>query len=246
MSLFQLCYGPEIHSIFHTIQSYPNIRKEELVNKFQYKQDGNIDSLIEETLQFLDSLKVININENKEIKACETNLDVVDILKKLNLISERSNNPGDPNYVFTNIYIDLFVKPNQLFIGDLHYEINKHYELVSISKEKVNAWKRMMEYFGLGYRYNGGFYALPNYNLLKSIIRRIGKWDGPLQQFFERVIYPIIPCLYKGDIYRGIVFGLLYLNKVGLVQLSRKQDIPFGSFGGNNEWNWITVRSEGE
>jgi hypothetical protein len=244
MSLFQICYGPEIHSIFKTIQKNPNIQISELVTKFQYNAEGDITSLIEAVIQFLQSLEAINIDNKKQISSKENHLDFIDIHLRFNKISEKLNDPSNPDYVFTTMFYELFVKPNNLFIHDLHFETNKSFERVSIGQEKINAWKRMMEYFGLGYRYNGGFYALPQYKLLKRLINYIGDWEGPLQLFFEEKIHPIIPCVYNGNVYNGVIFSILNLNNSHKIQLSRKQDLPFQAYGEKKEWNWVTVRSE--
>lgn len=244
MSLFQICYGPEIHSVFHTIQKYPNIRMSDLVNKFQYKPEGNITSLIEAVLQFLQALEVIDIDKYKQISTKETRLDFIDIHLRFNTIADKLNDPSNPNYVFTTMFFDLFVKPNTLFIHDLHFETNNRFKSISISQEKINAWKRIMEYLGLGYRYNGGFYALPQYKLIKHLINYIGDWEGPLHLFFEDKIHPIIPCVYKGNVYNGVIYSILNLNDSHKIQLTRKQDLPFQAYGEKKEWNWITVRSE--
>jgi hypothetical protein len=244
MSLFQICYGPEIHSIFNTIQRFPNIRLSDLVSKFQYNAEGDITSLIEAVLQFLQSLEVIDIDNKKQISTKEIQLDFIDIHLRLNKIADKLNDPSNPNYVFAKMFYDLFVKPNNLFIHNLHFETNNTFERISISQEKINAWKRMMEYFGLGYRYNGGFYALPQYKLIKHLINYIGDWEGPLQLYFEDKIHPIIPCVYKGNVFNGVIFSILNLNESHIIQLTRKQDLPFQAYGEMKEWNWIAVGSE--
>ena len=242
MSLFQICYGREIHSIFGTIQRYPNISMDELVNKFQYYPEGNITSLVDAVIKFLLELEVIKVDSIKQIQTTEVDLDIVTIFKRFNRIGENNNDPTNPNFVFTTMFYELFVKTGDLCIKDLHFETNKAFTKVLVSQEKINAWKRMMEYFGLGYRYlNGSFYALPQLKLMKSLINYIGKWEGPLQIFFENHINPIIPCIYNGNVFNGFVYGVLNVNEMGLVTLSRKQDLPFLSYGDKKQWNWISI-----
>ena len=242
MSLFQICYGPEIHSIFLTVQRYPKISIDELVNKFQYHPEGNITSLVDAVIKFLLELEVINVDSTKQIQTTEENLDIVTIFKRFNRITDKYNDSTNPNLVFTTMFYELFVKTGDLYIKDLHFETNKAFTKVSISQEKINAWRRMMEYFGLGYRYyNGGFYALPQLKLMKNLINDIGKWEGPLQIFFENYINPIIPCIYDGNVFNGFVYGVLNINEIGLVTLSRKQDLPFISYGDKKQWNWISI-----
>lgn len=241
MSLFQMCYGPEIHSIFWTIQRQPKISVGELVNKFSYQSGGDITSLIDAVIKFLFELEVLQIDQNKRIWTEESDLDTVTIFKRLNMIAEK-NDTSNPNFVFTMMFYELFVKTGDLYIKDLHFETNKTFAKASISQEKINAWKRMMEYFGLGYRYyNGGFYALPQLKLMKNLVDNIKNWEGPLQIFFEKHIHSIIPCIYNGNVFNGFIYGILNLNEMNLVKLSRKQDLPFLSYGDRKEWNWISI-----
>jgi hypothetical protein len=242
MSLFQMCYGPEIHSIFWTIQRNPEIGMDELVRKFQYLPEGNITSLVDAVIKFLLELEVIQIDHAKKLWTKETDLGMMDIFNRFNKIAEKYNDPINPNFVFTTMFYELFVKTGNLYIKDLHFETNKIFTKVSVSQEKINAWKRMMEYFGLGYRYyNGGFYALPQLKLMRNLVNYTRNWEGPLQIFFENHINPIIPCIYNGNVFNGFVYGVLNLHEMGSVKLSRKQDLPFLSYGDKKEWNWISI-----
>jgi hypothetical protein len=243
MSLFQICYGPEIDSILNTIQNKPGIKKEVLIKNYQYFEQGDISSLVDAAINFLVELGFIQVQNSKEIWPIkfEGQVSRLDIIKRLSELSNETMDPVDPNYIFSSMYYRLFVTPNRLFIKDLYYETNLAYERLAISQEKINAWKRIMEYLGLGYRVYSGFYALPQYNLMKEVIKEIGKWEGPLHLFFERKIDPIIPCLTNGGIYNGITFSILNLGETGMFTLSKKQDLPYLSFGENSHWNWIQV-----
>jgi hypothetical protein len=242
MSLFQICYGPEILSVYRTIERYPKISKEQLVNHFQYNPEGNITSLIDAVIKFLLELEVIQIDEMKQFYTFGKSLDTITIFKRFNELAEKINDPTNPNYVFTTMYYELFVKPERLFIEDLHIETNKLFSKVAISQEKINAWKRMMEYFGLGYRYyNGGYYGLPKLKLMKELVSDIGGWEGPLQILFEQHIHPIIPCIHNGKVFRGFIYGMMSLHELSLINLTRKQDLPFYSYGEKKEWNWVSI-----
>lgn len=242
MSLFQICYGPEIGAILQTVQDYPGMAKEDLIKKYQYQPNGDISSLMDAALIFLTHLQYIHVDELKNIWPLKkSEVESQHYLKRLKEIGEESNNPTDSNYIFSTMYYHLFVTPNQLYLKDLYYEANLKFDKLAISQEKVNAWKRIMEYFGLGYRVYGGFYALPQSYLMESIVRDIGKWEGPLQLFFENKINPIIPCVYKGTVFNGIVFSILNLGKVGILELYKKQDLPYQSFGEQKEWNWVKL-----
>ncbi|WP_144553430.1 hypothetical protein [Bacillus sp. X1(2014)] len=245
MSLFQICYGPEIGSILQTVQKNPGIARSELIAKYQYQPEGDISSLMDAALIFLMNLHFIKLDELKHIWPLHHS-EVKDFhyLQRLKEIAEESNNPADSNYIFSTMYYYLFVVPNQLYIKDLHYEANLKFDKLAISQEKVNAWKRMMEYFGLGYRVYGGFYALPQLNLMKSVVKEIGPWEGPLQLFFEKKINSIIPCVHNGSVFNGMVFAVLNLGNDSILRLSKKQDLPYTSFGEKKEWNWVKIGGE--
>lgn len=242
MSLFQICYGPEIGAILQTVQRYPGISREALITKYQYQPEGDISSLMDAALIFLINLNYIEIDSLKNVWPLkETEVKIINYHERLKEIAEETSNPADPNYVFSNMYYQLFVVPNQLYVKDIHYEANLKFEKLAISQEKVNAWKRIMEYFGLGYRVYGGFYALPHIHLMEMSVKKIGEWEGPLQVLFEKKLDPFIPCVYKGTVFNGMIYSILNLGKGNTLKLSKKQDLPYQSFGEQKQWNWVKL-----
>ncbi|RFU70005.1 hypothetical protein [Bacillus sp. V59.32b] len=246
MSLFQICYGPEIQSIFEVINKQPGIKFQELVKKFQYEENGDITSLVEAVGKFLVNLGFIEIDENKRIFPLIKKFSKLETLKRLTEISNSIKDPSDQNYVFSSLYYELFIRHNELYIKNLHYETNLHYEKCVVSHEKINAWKRIMQYLGLGYRVYGGFYALPHLDLIVDIIQLHQNWEGPFQEFIEKNVDPIIPCVFNGNAYNGVVYGLINLSSTDLIELSKKQDLPFHSYGERKEWNWIKVGGDAD
>jgi hypothetical protein len=245
MSLFQICYGPEIMAINNTIRLNPGVTRMELVKDYQSNTDNDITSLIDAVINFLLNLKFIKVDKEKSLWSAHTEcIEKIDYIVKLTEINNTLGDLSNQNFVFSRVFFDSFVIPNQLFIKDLYYITNLNYGRVSISHEKINAWKRIMEFFGLGYRMYGGFYALPQPKLMENIINRIGPWEGSLQQYFEKEINKYIPCVYNGNIFNGIKYSLLNLNDNEKVSLLKKQDLPFSSFGENYEFNWIKVKGE--
>lgn len=241
MSLFQICYGPEIESIFNVIKKYPGISISGLVEKFQYSDQGDISSLVDAVLNFLINLNFIKIDENKKIYPTNKHISKLNIIKRLSEIARETNDPSNPNYVFSSIYYQIFVTQNQLFVKDLYYQTNLEFEKCLVSQEKINAWKRMMQFFGLGYRVYGGFYALPHNELMTEMLKENENWEGPIQIFLENHIDPYIPCIYNGNAYLGVVFSLLNLGNNGYISLSKKQDLPYHSYGEKKEWNWMRI-----
>ncbi|MCS0671609.1 hypothetical protein [Cytobacillus firmus] len=242
MSLFQICYGPEITSIMKTIQKHPGISKADLIQKFQYDNQGDISSLVEATLNFLLNLNFIKTSNKKEfVPIFNEEIKEISFLKRLKEITDKADDADDPNVIFSTLYLKLFIISNELYLKDLYYEANLLFEKMAISQEKINAWKRIMEYFGLGYRVYGGFYALPKLKIIEDIIEEIGEWEGPLQVFFEEKINPIIPCVYNRNVFKGMIYVFLNLHEQEIIKLSKMQDLPHTSFGEKNEWNWVKI-----
>lgn len=243
--LFQMCYGPEIRSIYEIIRCEERQSILELKEKFQYSREGDITSLIDGALVLLKDLQYIG-QENQVYFPVEQQWSVIEIFKKLRVISHQKEEES-LNYVFSSLYEEIFVKPNRLFLVNLHHQINSKFQKTMVGREKVNAWKRLMEYFGLGRRVYSGFYALPHLEFLKEIISSVGPWEGGLHPFCEKMVHPIIPSITAdGNVYKGLLFGLVALNDIGYIELSYKQDLPFRTYGSERQWNWIKVGSGSE
>ncbi len=237
--LFQMCYGPEIPSVYEVICMQPDITLEELKVTFSYSEKSDITSLIENTLSFLEALQLLEKKENGYF-SLTSEWDDLFFLKRLADIRKMELN-NSLNYVFSSLYFELYVKPNKMYIDDLHYYVNKAFSDTVVGKEKINAWKRIMECFGLGYRMYSGFYALPHPNLFRKLVSNQGSWDGPLIQYCQEVIHPIVPCVWAGQIFTGTLMALNLLHKEKKVRLERKQDLPYPSYGPEQQWNWITI-----
>ncbi len=124
--LFQMCYGPEIKSIYEMITKYPGLKVEDLKKKFQYQPEGDISSLIESVAIFLKELEVVHQEEGK-LFSKGNRWDVVDIFRVLRLISTTAEKES-LNFAFASLYDTLFVKPDRLFLTDMHYHVNVHFE----------------------------------------------------------------------------------------------------------------------
>lgn len=241
--LFQMCYGPEIKSIFEVISNRNGCTLSQLQQNFQYDEKGDISSLLDGVLKFLKEIKFITDNQGK-YEAITSSWSVIDIFIRLRSI-EKNIEEFNLNYVFVTMYEQLFVQKNQMYISDLYQEANSHYKEIPISEEKINAWKRMMEFFGLGYRVYSGFYALPHLQLIKDILHLTGEWEGPLQLLLQNKINPILPCINSGQAYIGLIHSLTYLHEINKIQLQKKQDLPYNQYGPDNSWNWVRIGGGG-
>jgi hypothetical protein len=240
-----MCYGPEIKSIFECMQKEPGLTVNDLKERYQYKVDGDIKSLIDGVLIFLRELDFIE-QENEQYYVKTSGWSSVALFIRLNEIVKQSNEDS-LNYVFASLYDKMFVKPDKLFMNNLHYQINSNYEKTLIGHEKINAWKRIMECYGLGRRVYSGFYALPRLEILTEIILEIGPWEGPLHQYCEKHVNLILPCMTnEGNVFKGLLYGLNMLSEKGIIEINNKQDLPYKSYGPDHMWNWIKTERGGE
>lgn len=243
--LFQMCYGPEIESIYETIRKNPVVDVQTLKQNYQYNEEGDISSLIDGALTILLDLHFIRKEERNLIVTEDKCWSNQEVLSRLRSISQsETNNDENLNFVFSSLYEEIFVKQDKMFVTNIHYHVNSRFMKTMVGHEKINAWKRMMECWGLGRRIYTGFYALPHQSLLKEIVLNVGEWEGGLHPFCEKYIHPIFPCITsEGMIFRGVIFGLMGLHNKA-VEISYKQDLPFKSYGPNQEWNWIQLRKQ--
>lgn len=239
-----MCYGPEIRSMFECVRNEPGLTTFEIKERYQYDSNGDVKSLVDGVFVFLKELELIEQKEDKNY-ITTPHWSTTEMFRRLNGISKKGDT-NTLNYVFASLYETLFVKPDQLFVSSLHYNVNSNYAKTMVGIEKINAWKRIMECYGLGRRVYSGFYALPRLDLLVEIINEIGVWEGPLHQYCERYINPVIPCItLEGNVYRGLLYGLNALHEKGMIEIKNKQDLPYKSYGQEYNWNWIITKYEG-
>jgi hypothetical protein len=235
-----MCYGPELESIFETIRRQPGQDITMLKQNYQYVKEGDITSLIDSALTMLEDLEFVRREGTRYFTLEDRSWSNKEVFLKLQRISQL--NDESLNYVFASLYEQIFVKPDRMFATNIHYQINSKFTKTMVGHEKINAWKRMMECWGLGRRVYSGFYALPHLTLLQEIISEIGEWEGGLHPFCDKNIKPILPCVTsEGNIFRGTIYGLMALHDQNVLEISYKQDLPYKSYGPNNEWNWIKI-----
>ena len=94
------------------------------------------------------------------IRATETSADfrlqTLHNLRQLEHGQMEATHAPDPYYTY--LLNELFIKTGRQYIRDLHTEANQLESIRTaggVSREKIQAWKRVMTYLGVGYRYKG-------------------------------------------------------------------------------------------
>src|SRR5260370_7269869 len=105
--------------------------------------------------------------------------------------------------LYITLLEQLYITPNQSWISDLHAAANRlglAQQIGGISQEKIGAWKRVMEFLGLGYRMGSGFYCLYRPELLQAISKLYPLVELTLQKFFQKYLQSCLPfftCMAK-------------------------------------------------
>jgi len=234
--LFRTVYGPELKVIYQFIQtSAEPLTRNQIVTAFiPLLHQGEVvisPQNVEDAISFLISSYLI-----EEHDGMFTGVNTVIPFHLALLHNLRSVELGvlDPKHPLDTQFIalisTLFMFPDALYADNLHARANSLDEikkLGGISKEKIQAWKRVMQYLGLGYRIKRGFLCAITPALLLEIIATMPNNTATLQSFFEHTLMQFLPCLNRiGDVSHAVRHPMLYLAETGHIKLSTLQDSP--------------------
>lgn len=249
--LFRTVYGPELEAVcnFVTVAEMP-LSRYEIHSAFisQPAETGAVSTQsVDDALAFLESARLIE--ENSSGYQALTNhphqpfrVLVLQQLRRLEADTLESVHPFDPLYML--ILTQLFIQPNQLFVADLHLAANKLCRVASaggLSREKLQAWKRVMEFLGVGRRVANGFQCVYSPSLMIEILDQRPVRGETLQSFFEDYLDYILPCYTeRGDLALAAQEPLVYLDRQGLIALTARQDSPSKPYFGERKLKYIT------
>src|SRR5579885_877202 len=206
--LFLTVYGPELESVFLYIHKFTNINievsreqiYEDYLPQILQPQKGQAKN-IEDALGFLKAAHLIKGDASFTSCAQEEEASLPFAILLLRRFRQLELNPSQLpllDLLYIRMLDSLFINPNRMWIGDLHTAANQldlAQQAGGVSKEKIGAWKRVMEFLGAGYRAGSGFYCLYRPELISTIAQQWTETEGTLQDFFERHMHYWIPCL---------------------------------------------------
>lgn len=136
---------------------------------------------------------------------------------------------------------ELFIGPDVLYRNDLHRLSNRLSPPIPLSDEKLNSWRRVVEWLGLGRRFGAGFTAVWSMSLVRLLLRDWGQPEGALQDWIRHIerYIPVTP--HHGDLPRSLVQPLLCMEALGEVVLSARQDSPGKGYLGERRVKWIQL-----
>lgn len=243
--LFKTVYGPELKSIFDFLSFNGAHEKEALyrfyvpINNGQPGKRANMDDAI----TFLLTSGLIDKDEIGKYRAITGKMSftllLLSNLRKIQMNKNVTNNRLDPWYM--KLVDEEFVKQNRRIVFNLHQQFNTLDSPEVLSEEKINAWKRVLEFLGVGTRLFGGFLCVYAVDLIEELIEAWDESQGSLQSFLEDWVYFYLPWQdHSGDIADALWLPLTELESQGLIKLEQRQDLPHRAYGGNRQVKWIS------
>ena len=223
---------------------YGPVERDVLYRAFLPMVDGEIGSRtnFDDALTFLFSGGVITKNDSGKFVAIGGNISFNVLLllnmRNLQLGRQDPSHPMDPWYL--GLIESLFIIPNLPLVFRLHQLANSLDIPEILSEEKINAWKRVLEFLGLGNRLSTGFLCCFKPELIWDIICLWEEDQGPVQLFLDKHFSNFLPWENeKGDIAQSLRIPLMILAREGYIQFEQKQDLPNKCYLGNENIKWI-------
>lgn len=253
--LFLTVYGPELESLFYYIHKYTQreglVSREQLYSSYlpqtALAHKGQTKN-IEDAINYLKAARLIG--GDKAYFCMQPDVDMgmpfaALLLRQFRQLEHVSTQLPLLDLLYITLLEQLYIAPNRVWISDLHAATNQlglAQQSGGISQEKIGAWKRVMEFLGIGYRMGSGFYCLYQPELLHVIALRWSLTEGTLQEFFEGHLQSWIPCLTgQGEVAQPVVQALEHLAQKGSIDLHSKQDSPSRPYFGTRHLRGIKV-----
>lgn len=253
--LFRTIYGPELEAIYRYVvdRNAQGVRPQRADIHAAFvprRPDGNVPSTqnVDDALAFLRSAHLIEqANGYQTVGTMGEPPFTVRVLQALRRIERKEVPPDHPvDPLYTLLLTGLFIKPDRLFVQDVHAEANQlpAVEAVSgLSREKIGAWKRVMEFLGVGRRVAGGFLCAYSPVLVASILAQWGCGEGTLQSFLQDCFDRVLPyARADGDLSQAVSAPLSYLADQGRIELFPLQDSPTRSYFDHRRYKGIARR----
>lgn len=258
--LFRTVYGPELEAIYRFIYesgaARERISRESVHNAFVPRnEDGSLRSTqnVDDALLFLRSAGMIQDHKGfhvtREDQTLSFRLRLLRALRRIERGEQPASHPIDPLY--TLLLDELFIKPDCLFVPDVHTranELRQVKELGGLSREKTQAWQRVMSFLGAGRRVAGGFQCAYTADLVMDVAGCWTECQGTLQAFFEEHLGAYLPFARQsdGDLAIAVRAPLDYSANRQDLELFSLQDSPSRPYFGERRFRGIRVCTRGD
>lgn len=253
--LFRTIYGPELESVYLWLQQKGCQNNTQLGAAFGTIIDGRASAStnLEDALYFLMTCGLVLrkndgnwVNSKSGMDSKKLKMAILCSLRTIQI----SNNSSSENVLdpyFLGVLDQLFIQTDICFRSSLHSDINGLGLPAPCSEEKVNAWRRVLEYLGVGIRGYGGFHAQYSEDLVLGILEDWSEQSGPMQSFLENHFNRYLPWRNNnGDVGLVLKLTLLSLEQQGFLKMTQKQDMPRKSYLGEAKIKWISRGDKNE
>ena len=255
--LFRTVYGPELEAIYcyvteRNAQGIHPQRADIHAAFIPSRPNGGFPPTqnVDDALAFLKSARAVE--EVGGYRACEPTpgasfaVQVLRMMRRIERDKEPPDHPVDPLY--TLLLTELFIKPDRLFVQNLHAAANQLRSVQAVgglSKEKIQAWKRVMEFLGMGRRVVGGFLCTYRPDLVAAVLAQWGDGRGTIQSFLENCFDQVLPyARTDGGLSQAVSAPLAYLADQGWIELFPLQDSPTRPYFGHHRYRGIVWRED--
>jgi hypothetical protein len=248
--LFRTVYGAELTAIYAYISQQTTAQGGTTLAAVQgafvvaAPDETRESQHVDDALSFLASAQLITF-EAGYVGATNPSQDFrLSTLRNLRQLERGEIKPThslDPCYTY--LLTELFIKTGRQYIRDIHTEANQLEPIRvagGVSREKIQAWKRVMTYLGIGYRVFSGFLCVYSPDLLRDIIAEWRTDEDTLQRFIEQHMEQYIPTTTRaGDLAPSVTAALQQLASDGVIDLYALQDSPSKAYFGPHRYKGI-------
>jgi hypothetical protein len=241
--LFRLVCGPDLEEVWTFAERHGPQVPRGVVNHWLVQQQSGTESTtnIDEALTVLRTLRLVTGTDTLSAAPIYEPFRLA-VLRKMREFA-LAHAPGD--HVLDSWYLRvldvLFITPDVIFLADLHRQANRLNPPAPLNDEKLNAWRRVLEWLGIGRRVGNGFVALYAPELMTCMLQTWGRTEGPLEEFLRHVDQ-FLPCVADHtDLPQALLRPLAWLERAGHLELTHKQDAPYKAFSGQKRLNWVRV-----
>lgn len=241
--LFKTVYGPELECIYEYLNMAGPADRAGLYKAFIPLVGGEMGprANLDDALTFLASGGLIRKSEVGVYSATAGGLSFMPLLlnnlRAIQLGATAPAHPMDP--WFLGLVENIFARPGRPLCYGLHQAANSLEVPEVLSEEKVNAWKRVLEFIGLGSRLASGFFCSYRPELVWEIISLWQEEEGPLQSLLEGHISKYLPWEGPGgDVSAPLAIPLRLLARWGYIGLEERQDLPSRAYLEGEKIKW--------
>lgn len=243
--LFRTVYGPELQAVYDFVRKHGVVQLG-LLFRWMVQQPvrGYEGTNLEEAISFLFDLGLLQRDHTRPdvltaIPTRDLRLGILERLPVEGRPALRAQHPLDP--WFRRLLAACFVLPNRPYVPRLHRTANELQLPAPLSEEKVNAWRRVMEFLGCGFRVgDGGFVACYSTELIASLLSG-WRTEGPLEECLEYLEQYVPARTSSGDMAESVAAPLRELERRGWVRMVPRADFAGRAFLADRRVKWIMI-----